>query len=682
MDVIIVLSLLIGCLVKHSETAACTGNNPIGVNNPSNNNLDPTSALTVLMDHTDFTISCCGIIDSWEFYAKSNTGTVYLQAWRSSGGTYNLVGENAYAVTTTAPSFTNADVTVSYADTTAIGTTMHTVAVNTPDAGDTITTIELSNTNPSMFQFDTSTMIVSTKTAVSSGSYVLQFKATNGCQQSATGTLTISITNTAPVINNLPSSIDISEALSTETTLIVISTTDPTDTVSCSITNPATSPFDTKLSPGTSDNVDSTFTVYLLKNGPPSFTNIQNRTVISTSTAGNVVIFTVTATDSESDTLTYRFTCSSCPFTINSINSAGEIETSSVNMNYEDMSSAGGAGTTFTLTVYATDDKGGSVSKNLVITVIDINETPYFSQNVYGCHGNENTVGNTLSDPSISVVDPEGNTLVYRMDCGQYSGYFSMDSSTAAITVTQAYDRDLTTNPTVISCTTTASDGEFTATATVQITIDDVNDNTPAFSQSFYTFYISPTESVNTVIGTLPATDADAGNYGTLSYAINQTVLYSEYFGMTGSSLYVKSSLSSFTDGQIITIGAVVTDGGGLQDKTTVYLVMAETTTVSVTTTTTERFYTFFEDSRNTAWFTLFIIGFISVCSILGYILYKYFRTNSFSLKKDPIDPKNGENYKKKQAKVHKMWEPERNQGLSKFGCSFAMKRTLKHLKR
>lgn len=130
-------------------------------------------------------------------------------------------------------------------------------------------------------------------------------------------------------------------------------------------------------------------------------------------------------------------------------------------------------------------------------------------------------MGNTLSDPGISVVDPEGNTLAYRMDCGQYSGYFSMDSSTAAITITQAYDRDLTTNPTTIPCTAYASDGEFTATATVQITIDDVNDNVPAFSKSFYTFYISPSESVNTVIGTLQATDADAGNFGKIAIFIN-----------------------------------------------------------------------------------------------------------------------------------------------------------------
>lgn len=71
---------------------------------------------------------------------------------------------------------------------------------------------------------------------------------------------------------------------------------------------------------------------------------------------------------------------------------AGEVKTSTTNMNYEDMSSAGGAGTTFTLTIYATDSRGATASQNLVINVIDINETPSFSKNEYGCHGNENTV--------------------------------------------------------------------------------------------------------------------------------------------------------------------------------------------------------------------------------------------------------------------------------------------------
>lgn len=100
------------------------------------------------------------------------------------------------------------------------------------------------------------------------------------------------------------------------------------------------------------------------------------------------------------------------------------------------------------------------------------------------------------------------------MDCGQYSAYFSIDASTAAITVTKAYDRDTTSNPSLITCSVTATDSEFTATATVEITFNDVNDHSPEFAQLHYTFYVTPTTSVNTILGTVEATDADAGIYG------------------------------------------------------------------------------------------------------------------------------------------------------------------------
>ena len=58
--------------------------------------------LGILLDATDneYQIKCCGFVDAWEFYAKSNTGTVDLQVWRPlGGGSYQLVGQNSYTVT-------------------------------------------------------------------------------------------------------------------------------------------------------------------------------------------------------------------------------------------------------------------------------------------------------------------------------------------------------------------------------------------------------------------------------------------------------------------------------------------------------------------------------------------------------------------------------------------------------
>lgn len=57
--------------------------------------------LGVLLDGTngDYRVSCCGVIDAWEFYVKDNPGTVDLQVWRSTGGgSYTLVGKNSWTV--------------------------------------------------------------------------------------------------------------------------------------------------------------------------------------------------------------------------------------------------------------------------------------------------------------------------------------------------------------------------------------------------------------------------------------------------------------------------------------------------------------------------------------------------------------------------------------------------------
>lgn len=112
---------------------------------------------------------------------------------------------------------------------------------------------------------------------------------------------------------------------------------------------------------------------------------------------------------------------------------------------------------------------------------------------------------------------------------------------------------------------------------------------------------------------------------GTIHYDLDQTSLTAEFFDVNGSSLYVKNSLTSFSLGQILTITGKATDGGGRQATATVYLVMAATTTTNIVTTTTERYYTFIEDPRNTAWLTAFCVVTLAIIGIMGYLIYSNF---------------------------------------------------------
>lgn len=53
-----------------------------------------------IADDNQYKINCCGFVKEWNFYAKTNTGTLYLQIWRPEASpAYSLVGQNSINVT-------------------------------------------------------------------------------------------------------------------------------------------------------------------------------------------------------------------------------------------------------------------------------------------------------------------------------------------------------------------------------------------------------------------------------------------------------------------------------------------------------------------------------------------------------------------------------------------------------
>lgn len=116
-----------------------------------------------------------------------------------------------------------------------------------------------------------------------------------------------------------------------------------------------------------------------------------------------------------------------------------------------------------------------------------------------------------MGTPAFDVADPDtGATQTYGIDCPE----FNINSNTAAVTLAADYDLDVSGSLSVITCNVSVTDGELTATSALKITLNDVNDNTPAFSQPSYTFYTQSNEAVGTVLGSIAASDADIGAFG------------------------------------------------------------------------------------------------------------------------------------------------------------------------
>lgn len=156
----------------------------------------------------------------------------------------------------------------------------------------------------------------------------------------------------------------------------------------------------------------------------------------------------------------------------------------------------------YTLSVVATDTGTPPLhaSRTIHLQVTDVNDNaPEFEEQEY--HANVMEV----SDPGTSVIRvqaydrDEGNNsaIVYSLlnTPDTHSGWFQIDPRTGLITTRQSVDCE--TDP-VPQLTVVAMDSGYpplSSTATVLVTIHDVNDNEPIFDQSFYNVSVPENEA-------------------------------------------------------------------------------------------------------------------------------------------------------------------------------------------
>ncbi|XP_061183484.1 protocadherin Fat 4-like [Saccostrea echinata] len=356
-------------------------------------------------------------------------------------------------------------------------------------------------------------------------------------------------------------------------------------------------------------------------NSPPTITNKLTTPVsVSENVAVGTTVRQYTTTDVNGGVLTYSATYSPASggtyFTIES--SSGIVKTAS-SINYETLSVAE---RTVLITVTVRDAAAASDTTTLTVSIIDQNEAPAFPKDSYTLITNEAGAGASIGNPNFQATDPDASsTLTYSTTCTD----ITIDSATGAASFTSAYDMDEAGKSGTITCPVTVSDGSLTDTATLTITVNNINDNTPSFGQSAYTFTTANTVAVGTRLGSIAATDGDLSTslFGTITYELNQLTLGGDYFGVTSTgSLYVKAAITSLSSGSTYTITATARDGGLLSDTASITIIIPSTTTT--TTTTTDRAQTFFEDPRNIAWFTAAMIVLALTIGLITYMCIRY----------------------------------------------------------
>ncbi len=149
--------------------------------------------------------------------------------------------------------------------------------------------------------------------------------------------------------------------------------------------------------------------------------------------------------------------------------------------------------------------------KSFTIYVGDVNEVPTARDITFVVA--ENSANGTAVGTMVAT-DPDqtspNNTLTYAITGGNTGDVFAIHPTTGAITVTGALDYETTTSYSLVVTVTDGGSTPLSGTATLTITVTDVNEYAPVFAGGTVAT-VSYAENATTAVTTVTATDADTG---------------------------------------------------------------------------------------------------------------------------------------------------------------------------
>ena len=310
------------------------------------------------------------------------------------------------------------------------------------------------------------------------------------------------------------------------------------------------------------------------------------RTVSENTGAGVSIGRAVSATDADNDTLTYSLSgTDASSFRI--VSRTGQLQTNAA-LDYETKSS-------YSVSVSVSDGNGGSSSIDVSISITDINETvpnraPVFTEgNTATRTIAENTGAGANIGSAVAATDADANTLIYTLG-GTDASSFRIVSRTGQLQTNAALDYE-TKN--TYSVSITVSDGTFTDTISVAISIINVDETVPNRAPVFTegntaTRSIAENTGAGANIGSaVAATDADQN---TLTYRLGGTDASSFSIVSTTGQLQTSAALDYETQNEY-TVSVFVSDGSGGTGSITVTISVTNVNEVPTFTdgTTTTR---------------------------------------------------------------------------------------------
>jgi cadherin EGF LAG seven-pass G-type receptor 1 len=220
----------------------------------------------------------------------------------------------------------------------------------------------------------------------------------------------------------------------------------------------------------------------------------------------------------------------------------------------------------YDLTAIATDkgQNNRSASVAVSITLLDVNDSPpKFNKDLYKVKIAEDVaVQTTILTVTAKSADLGINGLV-SYSIPESDGRLTIDSTSGDIIVTKALDYEETTFYRLIIQAQDGGVPPLTGTTTVDVQIDNVNDNSPIFqSETVSVIDIAENMAKNSPVTQVTAIDNDDGTFGKITYRITSSdVLDTFSIGSTTGSITTLKELD-YESHTSYTINVVAEDGG------------------------------------------------------------------------------------------------------------------------
>ena len=239
----------------------------------------------------------------------------------------------------------------------------------------------------------------------------------------------------------------------------------------------------------------------------PSITSLATASIVENTTT----VLTVTAIDDDDDELTYSITAGADSVRFSIDPSDGDLTFKTA----PDFEAPGSADNSNAYEVIVTVSDGtNNITQTITVTVTDENDNSPMIKSLNTARVAENTT--TVLTVMAEDADT-GTTLTYSITAGADSARFRINQNLGDLTFKTASDFEMPNDQgsdNDYDVIVTASDGTNSAMQTITVTVTNVNEPPVIVAQ---TFSVTENAAAGTTVGTVAATDEDAGDDLTFS---------------------------------------------------------------------------------------------------------------------------------------------------------------------